>query len=298
MTLASMTGFGRARGELSERLTASVVVRSVNHKFLDVGVRTNIRDEIPELETAVRTAITDSLQRGRVTAQVDFERTAVQPARVVVNAEVVASLVGQLADLELPAAMAGGFGLGDVLTIPGVVAIESVATRPEPDEVAALGALTEEAVAALVAMRQSEATALSDQIRVDLGEIETFLDWFEPRTVEFKTAILDRLRNRLEELLGPGGVVDDERLIQEAAILADRADVGEETVRLRTHLTGFRERLDGGDSVGRALDFMCQEILRELNTLGSKCRELGVADRLVDAKTSLERVREQIQNLE
>jgi len=92
--------------------------------------------------------------------------------------------------------------------------------------------------------------------------------------------------------------MDPERILQEAAVLADRADVAEEVVRLRAHLENFSERLAAGGVVGRSLDFLCQEIHRELNTLGSKCRELGVADRLVDAKSAAERVREQVQNLE
>ena len=147
-------------------------------------------------------------------------------------------------------------------------------------------------------MRIEEATALERQIRTDLGEIETFLDWFEAHSEQFRRAIFDRLSERLAELVGPGSSLDPERQVQEAAVLADRSDVSEELVRLRSHLAGFTDRLDAGGPVGRPLDFMCQEILRELNTLGSKCRELGVAERLVDSKAALERIREQVQNLE
>ncbi len=293
-----MTGFGRAQGEISERLTASVVVRSVNHKFLDIVVRTNIRDEVPELEAAVRAAVVDALERGRVTVQVDFERTAPQPVRVVVHADAVASVVEQLADLQLNGKVTGNLELGDLLGIPGLVAIESVSVSPQPEEAVGLGALTATAVASMVAMRHEEAVALERQIRADLGMIESFLDWFEPRVDEFRQTIFDRLGSRLAELVGSGSSIEPDRQVQEAALLADRADVSEEVVRLRSHLAGFCGRLDGGRAVGRSLDFMCQEILRELNTLGSKCRELGVAERLVDAKTALERVREQVQNLE
>jgi len=298
MSLASMTGFGRAQGEISERLTASVVIRSVNHKFLDIVVRTNVRDEVPELEAAVRAAVVDALERGRVTVQVDFERSAPQPVRVVVHADAVASIVEQLADLELNDKVTGDLELGDLLGIPGLVSIESMSVSPQPEEAVGLGALTATAVASMVAMRHEEAVALERQIRADLGTIESFLDWFEPRVDEFRQTIFDRLGSRLAELMGSGSSIEPDRQVQEAALLADRADVSEEVVRLRSHLAGFCGRLDGGRAVGRSLDFMCQEILRELNTLGSKCRELGVAERLVDAKTALERVREQVQNLE
>lgn len=298
MRLASMTGFGRAQGEISERLTASVVVRSVNHKVRDVVVRTNIRDEVPELEAAVRVAVADGIERGRVSVQVDFERTAPQPVRVVVNAEAVSSVIDQLAGVPLEGNIEGSLGLGDLLRIPGLVSVETIAVSPRAEEAESLGALTAQAVAGLLVMRHEEAVSLERQIRADLHEIETFLEWFEPKMGEFRQTVFDRLQERLAELLGSGSSVEPERQVQEAAVLADRVDVSEEVVRLRSHLTGFEDRLGGGGPVGRPLDFMCQEILRELNTLGSKCRELGVAERLVDAKAALERVREQVQNLE
>ena len=140
MRLASMTGFGRAQGEISDRLNASVVVRSVNHKNLDMVVRTNVRDEIPELEAAVRGAVAQTLERGRVTVQVDFERTAPQPVRVVVNADAVQSIVEQLANLPLGQSVGGSLALGDLLGIPGLVSIESMTVNPEAEEAQGLGA--------------------------------------------------------------------------------------------------------------------------------------------------------------
>jgi uncharacterized protein (TIGR00255 family) len=298
MNLASMTGFGRAQGEISQGLTASVVVRSVNHKFLDVAIRTNVREELPELEAAVRSAVVDRLERGRVSVQVDLERTAPQPVRVVVNAEAVSSVIAQLAAVPPADTVSHELGLGDLLGIPGLVSIESSSAGPQPEEARGLAELTAVAVGELVVMRRTEAEALATQIRTDLAELVGFLDWFEPQAAEFRRVIFDRLEERLAAILGPGSTVEPERQVQEAALLADRADVSEELVRLRSHLTGFSDRLEGGGSVGRQLDFMCQEILRELNTLGSKCRELGVAERLVNAKAALERIREQVQNLE
>jgi uncharacterized protein (TIGR00255 family) len=298
MMLASMTGFGRAQGEISDRLTASVVVRSVNHKFLDVVVRFNLREELPELEAAVRAAVADHLERGRVSVQVDFERTAPQPVRVVVNTEAISSAIDQLSNLPPSDTVVGELRLGDLLGVPGLVSIESSSAGPQPEEAEGLGALTGTAVGELVEMRRSEAEALERQIREGLAELEGFLGWFEPRVPEFRGAIFDRLQERLSAVLGPASAVDPERQLQEAALLADKADVSEELVRLRSHLAGFGDRLDAGGAVGRPLDFMCQEILRELNTLGSKCRELGVAERLVEAKANLERIREQVQNLE
>jgi uncharacterized protein (TIGR00255 family) len=147
-------------------------------------------------------------------------------------------------------------------------------------------------------MRREEGERLVRQIESEVAEVVGFADWFEPQMPEFRQHLLDRVKDRVEGLMGPEVKIDPERILQEAALLADRADVAEEVVRLRAHLENFSERLAAGGVVGRSLDFLCQEIHRELNTLGSKCRELGVADRLVDAKSAAERVREQVQNLE
>ena len=155
-----------------------------------------------------------------------------------------------------------------------------------------------ESVAAAVAMRRAEGERLLVQIEAELAAVAAFADWFEPQMPDLRNRTLERTRERIRAMLDAEGSIDPDRLVQEAAVLADRADVAEEIVRLRAHLDTFSERLATGGVVGRALDFLCQEIHRELNTMGSKCREPGVAERLVDAKTAAERVREQVQNLE
>jgi uncharacterized protein (TIGR00255 family) len=161
-----------------------------------------------------------------------------------------------------------------------------------------LRAIASEAVEEAASMRCEEGERIVRQIEAELAEVASFVDWFEPQMPELRQSLFDRTKERIEGLLGPEVKVDHERVLQEAAVLSDRADVAEEVVRLRAHLASFSQRLAAGGVVGRSLDFLCQEVHRELNTLGSKCRELGVADRLVDAKTAVERVREQVQNLE
>jgi uncharacterized protein (TIGR00255 family) len=158
--------------------------------------------------------------------------------------------------------------------------------------------VTAEAVDAAVRMRVAEGTQLGRQIESELAAVTAFADWFEPRMPDMRERIFERTKERVEVIIGSAAAIDPERVIQEAALLADRADVAEEVVRLRAHLETTSERLLAGGVLGRTLDFLCQEIHRELNTLGSKCRELGVAERIVDAKAAAERVREQVQNLE
>jgi len=298
MALMSMTGFGRARAELSDRFGVSVVVRSVNHRYLDIQVRTNLREDTPEIEAAVRSVISKRFHRGRVTAQVNLERILTAEVDVAVNTDAVREVLAQLSNVAVPEKFGGTVELGDVLAVPGLVSVASPETILEEDEVTGLRSVASEAVAEAVVMRREEGERLVRQIESEVAEVIGFADWFEPQMPEFRQHLLDRVKDRVEGLVGPEVKIEPERILQEAAVLADRADVAEEVVRLRAHLENFSERLAAGGVVGRSLDFLCQEIHRELNTLGSKCRELGVADRLVDAKSAAERVREQVQNLE
>ena len=298
MTLVSMTGFGRSRGQLSDRLAASVVVRSVNHRYLDIQIRTNLREEAPEVEAVVKSVVADGFERGRVTAQVNLERHSAAPVDVAVNAEAVRDVLDQLSRIEIPVSTADMVGLGDVLAVPGLVSVTASETLLDEGELSALKKVTAEAVDAAVRMRVAEGTQLGRQIESELAEVTAFADWFEPRMPDMRERIFERTKERVEVLVGSAAVIDPERVIQEAALLADRADVAEEVVRLRAHLETRSDRLREGGVLGRTLDFLCQEIHRELNTLGSKCRELGAAERIVDAKAAAERVREQVQNLE
>jgi uncharacterized protein (TIGR00255 family) len=293
-----MTGFGRARAELSHRFGVSVTVRSVNHRYLDIQVRTNLREDTPEIEASIRSVVSEHFQRGRVSAQVSLERILSAEVEVSVNTDAVREVLDQLSGIDVPEKFGATVELGDVLAVPGLVSVASPETILDERELAGLRDVASEAVAAAVVMRSEEGQRLVDQIESELAGVIAFADWFEPQMSEFRRRLLDRTRERVETLVGPEVTVDPDRILQEAAVLADRADVAEEVVRLRAHLENFSERLAAGGVVGRSLDFLCQEIHRELNTLGSKCRELGVADRLVDAKSAAERVREQIQNLE
>ena len=297
MALMSMTGFGRARAELSDRFGVSVVVRSVNHRYLDIQVRTNMREDSPEIEAAVRSVISKRFHRGRVTAQVNLERILTAEVDVAVNTDAVREVLDQLANVAVPEQFGGTVELGDVLAVPGLVSVASPETILEEEEVNGVRSVAAEAVAEAEVMRREEGERLVRQIETELGEVVAFADWFEPQMPEFRQHLLDRVKDRVEGLVGPEVKMEPERILQEAAVLADRADVAEEVVRLRAHLENFSERLAAGGVIGRSLDFLCQEIHRELNTRGSKCRELGVADRLVDAKSAAERVRDQVQNL-
>ena len=298
MALASMTGFGRARGTISPRFAASVVIRSVNHRYLDVQVRTNLREETPELESAVRAVVAETADRGRVTVQVTLERTQPSATSVMVDGRAVTSALAQLRRLEEEQGGPQTVELRDVLTLPGLVMVTGAETLLEAEELEALAAVVRDASRAFAAMRLEEGARLRGQLTAELERLTAFVDGLEPALGDIRDRLLARLQERLERMTGAEAAVDPDRLAQEVAILADRADVSEEVVRLRSHLEAFADRVSRGGAVGRTLDFLCQEIHRELNTLGSKCREVGLSERVVEAKTATERLREQVQNLE
>ena len=292
--LRSMTGFGHAAGGLSPRLGADVRLASVNGRFLEVSVRTLPRVDAPEIEAGIRQVLAETLARGRVQVALALQLLDRSASGLVLHWEVAESLLTALgrrpAGLEL-----APLALRDQLALPGFA--EGGELAPTPDEQRALLALVAQARDALAVAREREAEALLPQIRSEAGKLGEFRRWLAEVNGQVRERLAGRLRERLATLL-EGVEVPEERLAQEAAILADRADVSEEVVRLGAHLDHLDRLLDGGGAVGKKIDFLVQELLREVNTAGSKCRDAGMGERVVDAKAAIEKLREQCANLE
>ena len=295
--LASMTGFARGEAAVSPRLRVAVVVRSVNHRYLDLAVRHGLREEIPELERVVREAVASRIRRGRVTVQLRFTVEGGLGTSVRLEVDAMRRLAAALEELDLPGVDAG-VRLGELLAVPSLVVVEEGELGLTGDELDALGEVLREVVARLDAMRRREAANLLPQLEGELAVLEEFAAWVEERVEDLNQRLVAKLRERILRVLGPEVEPDPERLLSEAALVADRADVSEELIRLRSHIVEARARLGRGGEVGKVLDFLCQELNRELNTIGSKARDAGIAARLVDAKAAVERLREQVQNLE
>ncbi len=296
-TIASMTGFARVEGAISDRLRVGIVARSVNHRFLDVMVRHGLKEELPELEALVRETVAARVRRGRVTVQLRFAAVGSAGGRAAVDTGILAGIAEAVTELELPG-IERSVRLGELLAVPSVVRIEEGGIGLTEAELGGLRTLLEEAVGAFDAMRRREAETLRRQLLDELDAVERFTAWLGERVEGIQERLVEALRERVLRLLGPDVEPDPARLLQEAALAADRADVREELVRLESHVAEFRRRLDEGGAVGKVLDFLCQEFNRELNTIGSKARDAGVAARLVDAKAAVERLREQVQNIE
>ncbi|HSN28079.1 MAG TPA: YicC/YloC family endoribonuclease [Kofleriaceae bacterium] len=277
-----MTGFGRGVAEHAGTRVA-VDIRSVNHRFLDLKLRGTLA---PALEEAISQRVRAAIERGSISVQVHFVQTA-GVAKVDLAAAGAAHV--QLAEVARALGLPGP-DLALVLAHPGVLA--SRGDEELPDAVI-LGA-TDAALAQLQTMRASEGAALARELTARLGELARLRE----QIAGLSRDVPGQLRARLLERIGKLEGLEPQRVAQEVALLADRADVTEELVRLASHLEQARALVAGPGSVGRRLDFLVQELGRELNTIGSKSALAEITALVVEGKAVLEKVREQVQNVE
>ena len=289
----SMTGYGRAQQMLGGR-DITVEIKSVNHRFFEFSAR--VPRAYGYLEERLKSYVQGQISRGKVEVGVTILTVEGQNAVVEANRELAGAYVDALRKIGEEA------GLKDDLTLSTLTRFSDIFTvrREAEDEEeiwAAVRTVADEAVNRFVAMRAAE----GERLRADLlGRLESIgrgvalVKEQSPRTVE---AYRERLAAKIREVLADRQI-DETRIVTEAAIFADRVAVDEETVRLENHLVQFREILGSDYPIGRKLDFLVQEINREANTIGSKAQDVAVAQVVVDIKSDVEKIREQIQNIE
>jgi uncharacterized protein (TIGR00255 family) len=296
VTIRSMTGFGRARGQVGRDWAGEVVVRSVNGRFLDLTVKT--KESEFALEPHVRRVFGRELHRGKVDVAVRLRRTTAGAADVRVDEPLLEALLARLTTLAGKYPIDPRLTARDVLTAPQVVTVESSEDAFGPDEVAAVEALAREAARALVAMREAEGAAIAADLAPRIELLRSKAAILEGRRADIARQLAATIQERVRTLFADVSL-DPGRLEQEAALAADRADVAEELQRLRGHLDQFGGLLTRPpDGVGKRLDFLTQEILRELNTVGSKSRDLATTREILEMKAETEKIREQVQNVE
>ncbi len=292
--MRSMTGYGTSSVETGG-IQASLRIRSVNHRNLDLVLR--LPEEIRPLELSIRQRIGDSLRRGRVEVRLDLEDRRGRAVKVEVNPSWIAALEGVQKDLEETSLKLDGLRLGDLLRIPEAIRIAQHDGALDEEVKNTVFGVLEGALEELESTRAKEGESLQAILSAQIELLAEFAREVEARQEEIQRAHADKLRQRVQELAQEGSVVA-ERLEQEIAILADRSDIREELDRLQSHLEHFTETMDASGPVGKKLDFLAQEISRELTTLGAKCRHAGILALNVDAKLVCEQIREQIQNVE
>jgi uncharacterized protein (TIGR00255 family) len=296
MTLRSMTGFGRSSGPVGTRLAGEVSARSVNSRFLDLTIKT--RESELELEPLLRKVFGRHLTRGKVEVHLRLRRVVASQPVVQVDEGLLQALLTRLATLSAKFPIDGRLSARDLMAIPEVVTVEATAESFSAEETRALEALADEAARALVAMREAEGAAIASDLLPRIAFLREKASLLEARREEIARQLAETLVERVHALF-PDTAIDPVRLAQEAALAADRADVSEELQRLRGHLDQFEGLLSrNAGPAGKTLDFLAQEILRELNTLGAKSRDLRSTREVLEMKSETEKVREQVQNIE
>ena len=292
--MKSMTGYGKAM-VAGDDFSVSVDLKTVNNRFLDIHLR--VGSELAALEPGIKKRITSRLSRGRVDVTISLDRTA----HIVyeLNRPLIAGYVNALKQLQADFQIGGELDINVLARIPG--ALQPARNGIDDRVITAVDAAVDQALDDLEKMREQEGEALRTELRERVQRIESLVPTIESAAAGLAEAYRVRLQKRIGELLNRGGQVveiDPARLAQEVAYLADRSDVSEEMVRLRSHLTQFQEALDAPGEAGKMLDFLLQELNREANTTLSKSTDLVIKEAGLAIKAEVEKLREQVQNVE
>jgi uncharacterized protein (TIGR00255 family) len=293
--IKSMTGYGRGEVEaLGQKWV--VELRSLNHRFLELSL--NLPKHLWALEDRFRKLLKSRLARGRVEVQLTWERDTERSSSLRLDPGLVAETKEILRQLRLDTDEPENLRLEHFLHFSEILVTRERPTLELEETWELLNQALAQALTALEEMRLREGAAL-------LGEILSHLESFRQQSqrISEQAALLPqlwqkKLGERLEELLQPSGLLDEGRLAQEVALLAERRDIAEELARLESHLDQFRQTLEGREPAGRKLEFLLQEMLREVNTIGAKAGDLEVTQAVLEIKGVLERLREQVQNVE
>ncbi len=289
-----MTGYGKGM-VAGDDFSVSVDLKTVNNRFLDIHLR--VGAELGSLEPSIKKRITSRLTRGRVDVTVSIERVA--QVAYELNRPLIAGYINALKQLQQDFNIAGELDINVLARIPG--ALQPARNGIDDRMITALEQALDQALDELEKMRQQEGDALKSELRDRVRKIEALVPVIEASAAGLADAYRLRLQKRIGELLNRGGQiveVDPVRLAQEVAYLADRSDVSEEMVRLRSHLSQFQEALDAPGEAGKMLDFLLQELNREANTTLSKSTDLVIKEAGLAIKAEVEKLREQVQNVE
>lgn len=288
-----MTGFGRAEKVVGGR-DIIVEIRSVNHRFFDFSSR--VPHGFGFLEEKLRTSLQGRIARGKVDVFVEMGVLDDTSAEVEVNHSLAAGYVAALRELQQQYSLKDDVTASAVARLPDIFTVRR-APENEDEVWAQVRQVLEEALVPFFAMRGAEGEKLREDVLARSEKILGIVGQVEERSPQTVEEYRCKLKERIADMLG-GTEPDEQRILTEAAIFADKVSVAEETVRLRSHISQFADMLGAGGAVGRRLDFLVQEMNREANTIGSKCVDAQIAHWVVDMKAEIENIREQIQNIE
>ena len=291
--IRSMTGFGRAQAVV-DGLGVTVEIKSVNHRYFDFSSR--VPRTFGFLDEKLKSYIQGSISRGKTECYVQIEELEQEDCIVAVNQSLAKGYINALNEL------CESYGLENDVKVSTVARYHDIFSvhKNEADEERiwnAVRAVTDSALANFVAMREREGEKLRNDVLTRCGYILENVEFIEARSpqtvIEYNSKLLERIKTVLADVN-----VDEQRLLAEAAIYADKVAVAEETVRLRSHISQMHEFMNSTEAVGRKMDFLVQEFNREANTIGSKAQDVEIARKVIDIKAEIEKIREQIQNIE
>lgn len=289
----SMTGYGSAKGQ-AEGLEISVELKSVNNRFLDTAVR--LPRSFLFAEDAVKSAVQSHISRGKVDVFVTVDSASAGNMTVKVNEPLLRGYIDALRHISEEYSLENDLTALSVSRFPDVLSVEKSDMDAE-SIAAAIVSVTEQALCDFDAMRLREGEKLRDDVLNRLNTVDTLVSAVEREAPNTVAKYRSRLEQKMTEVLGTAGI-DESRILAEAAIFADHIAVDEETVRLRSHMSQLRTMINGSAPTGKRIDFLMQEFNREANTIGSKCQNSDIAHIVVDLKSEIEKIREQIQNIE
>ena len=291
--IKSMTGYGSAKGTV-ESLNITIELKSVNNRYLDASVR--LPRNFLFAEDTVKSVVQKHISRGKVDVFVSVDSSSSSDLTVKVNEALLKGYIDAIAHISEEYGLHNDLSALSASRFPEVLSVEK--KELDADAISAgISEIAERALADFDQMRLREGEKLRDDVLSKLNTIESLVSQIEqesPRTVADYRA---RLEAKMNEVLGSSGI-EESRILTEAAIFADHIAVDEETVRLRSHMSQLRQMINGSSPTGRKIDFLIQEFNREANTIGSKCQSSDIAHVVVDLKAEIEKIREQIQNIE
>ena len=291
--IKSMTGFGRAVAE-TDGYVITVEIKSVNHRYFEFSSR--IPRQYGFLDDKLKSYINSRVSRGKVECYVSIDALNTEAAQVVVNNTLASAYVSALKELSKNYDLKEDFGASTVARFQDVLVVKK-ADEDEEKIWSYVKSVTDTALDKFIAMRTVEGEKMKNDISSRADYILSCDEYIEKRSPETVKEYNDKLVERVHDLIGDVSL-DEGRVIQEVAIYADKVAVAEETVRLRSHLDQLKAFINADEPVGRKMDFLVQEINRETNTIGSKANDVDIARKVVDIKAEVEKIREQIQNIE
>lgn len=291
--IKSMTGYGGAKGSV-EGLEISVELKSVNNRYLDTSVR--LPRSFIFVEDAIKAAVQRYISRGKVDVFVSVDSSAAGDMAVRINEPLLKGYIEAIRHISEEYTLPNDMTAMSVSRFPDVLSVEKKDLDAEAIS-AGIVSITEKALEDFDSMRLREGEKLRDDVLSRLQTIDALVTAVEQESPKTVADYRARLESKMEEVLGGAGI-DENRILAEAAIFADRIAVDEETVRLRSHMSQLTAMIQGDSPTGRKIDFLIQEFNREANTIGSKCQSSDIAHVVVDLKSEIEKIREQIQNIE